>query len=647
VAGDFDGDGLDEVLIAVVTNTTISLRIMDYGATNKQSWEVRNFTHTATVNALGAIGLAAGDLDGDGRDEAIFSLGNRIYLLGDLNDSFSQKALIEAPAGITLSYVACADYDQDGLDEWVLTLGNTRSSNNIGTYTIYDDYNAGGGQTVLKTGQLNTGNASSAIPFGWIATGDFDGDGLPETAFTGSSLATTSTANVLILDTEMDNVSRPVFSFLCYKSWYTILTTYVVAGDMDNDGKAEIAAGPYIFRLNAEKTALDQVADVSATTGGSYCNPDAMGDVTGDKRQDVLYITSAGLHVVSWTGGSITTKNLGAIGGAPTLCLPNVDSDSYVLEFIGHDLRFTDPIVHAVIASPPYFEGANNGNGSTTFGQTRSSGQTVTDKGGFKVGLSLGVQTKISALFIQISSATVKATVENSFTWGSSHSKEITETWAYSTGVGEDKVVFTAIPFDSYYYTVISAPEGEAIGGGNDLAPGDTMVVSVPRKPGTYNTTVAAYNANNGDGYDITLKHTLGTPFSYYTHAEISALKTAAGNRGLFTTTTEMRVGNTNTGSTSKSVEQVTTEEKIEGYELEISAEAEIVAGVVLVGASAAYNTGYEITNSVSEGIFIEGAVPDIPLAQSSYEHFRWGLLMFPVEEQNQKFNVVTYWVDH
>jgi hypothetical protein len=421
---------------------------------------------------------------------------------------------------------------------------------------------------------------------------------------------------------------------------------------MDSDGKDEIAAGYYIFRLNDAKTALVEVANVQSALN-AYPSPHAMGDVTGDKKQDVLYYvfdgSSVWVYVVSLVSGSITTKRLGTytIYDYITLCLPNVDSDSYVLEFAGHDLRFTDPIVHAVIASPPYFEGANNGNGGTTFGQTSSSSQSEANSSGFSVGLSLGVQVETSALFVKVMSAELKATVTSSMTWGSSYSTEITETWAYDTGVGEDKVVFTSIPFDTYYYTVISAPAGQPIGGGKFLSPGDTMVVSVPRKPGTYNTTVAAYNANNGDGYDITLKHTLGTPFSYYTHAEISALKIAAGSRGLFTTTTEMRVGNTNTGSTSKSVEQVTTEEKIESYDLEASVEAEVVAGGILVGASAAYNTGYETTNSISSGIFISGTVPDVPLAQSSYEQFRWGLLMFPVEEQNQKFNVVTYWVDH
>jgi hypothetical protein len=543
--------------------------------------------------------------------------------------------------------VACADYDQDGLDEWVLTQGNG-TVNTIGTYTIYDDYNAGGGQTVLKTGPLQT-DYSSTIRNSQIATGDFDGDGLPETAFVGySSAATTINYNVLILDTEMDSASRPVFSFLPFYSNQTdIFGNSVCAGDMDSDGKAEIAAGQYIYKLNAAKTALVQVADVYPALN-DYCWPHAMGDVTGDKKQDVVYGTDAGyLYVVSLSLGSITTTSLGAYYSRPIICLPNVDSDSYVLEFAGHDLRFTDPIVQAVIASPPYFEGAHNGNGSTTYGQTSSASQSSSNTFGFSVGLSIGVQIEASAVFVKLGSVEAKATVENSFSWGSSHSKEITETWAYDTGVGEDKVVFTAIPFDTYYYTVISAPAGEAIGGGKFLAPGDTMVVSVPRKPGTYNTTVAAYNANNGDGYDIKLKHTLGTPFSYYSHDEISPLKTAAGNRGLFTTNTSMRVGNTDTGSTSKSVEQVETYEKSFNYDLEVKSESEVVTSGVLVGVSYAFDYGYETSNSVSEGIFIAGTVPDVPLAQSSYELFRWGLLMFPVEEQNQKFNVVTYWVDH
>jgi hypothetical protein len=237
--------------------------------------------------------------------------------------------------------------------------------------------------------------------------------------------------------------------------------------------------------------------------------------------------------------------------------------------------------------------------------------------------------------------------MEHSFNWGSSESKEITETWAYSTGMGEDKVIFTAVPFDVYYYKVISAPDEAAGENGEPLKPGSTMVINIPRKSGTYHQELDYYNEHNGDTWDVVLPHTLGNPLSYAKESDVAGIKAQAGNKGLFTTTSSMRNGTSATGTSSLNVEQVTSAEKNFDYELEDTFEAEVKVGGATIGGSAGYHYGHSITNTTSSGLFIEGEVPDIPQANHSTDlDFRWGLLMYPVSGTGQNFNLVTYWVD-
>jgi hypothetical protein len=333
----------------------------------------------------------------------------------------------------------------------------------------------------------------------------------------------------------------------------------------------------------------------------------------------------------------------------PAFCLPNVDKDSYVLEFTGHELLYTDPIIETVIASPPYWEGINEeGSGGTTYGTSSGSGSGSGHSGGFAAACSIGAEYEDP---LGLFGAEFKVSVENSMNWGSSKSKEVTETWSYNTGVGEDKVVFTAIPFDVYYYKVITAPSNDPVGpSGGKLKPGDTMVINVPRQPGTFNQELNYYNTHNGTTWDVVLPHTLGSPLTYTTQSGAAGIKEGSKQggkaRGLYSTK-GMTVGVGDTGNTGQSVEEMTSEEKSFDYGVELSIEGEMKAGGVTVGASEKFNYGYGVTNSVSSSIFIEGEVPDIPTAlHTTALDFKWGLLMYPTTGTGQAFNLVTYWVD-
>jgi hypothetical protein len=392
-----------------------------------------------------------------------------------------------------------------------------------------------------------------------------------------------------------------------------------------------------------------------------------MGDVTGDKKSDIVMIPTnsrnnwlqiisldSTLHFVFWE------KQLeGNNQHFPVVALPNVDKDSYVLEFQGHELLFGDPEILTVLASPPYWAGTSNMNGETSYGEGRSTGSSYTDKGGFSVGFSVGFKTSHSFLgFVTVMEAEFKTTIENSFNWGVTKSKEISETYSYHTIAGEDRVIFTAVPFDVYYYTVLSAPDEviETAEGEKTPEVGGTMTISVPRKPGFYSAAMEFYNQHNGDTWDVKLPHKLGQPFSYANESQVDGIKRNADDRGLFTTTNFLTAGNGNSYNAMSAEKAVGKEESFD-YELSTEFEAEVTAGTVMVGMNSKFSYGHSTTTSTSNSIFVEGSVPNIPEEMySAGKDVRWGLMMYPTSSsdldptntsQNQQFNYVTYWVDN
>ena len=561
LAADFDGDGFDEVLVVVVNidmanglrgDGKITLYTADYNTRKDQGFqEIRQFAYDGTKplneafgnadkylesgwsweNAHIRIDMAAGDLDGDGKAEAILAIADMVYLLDDTFIEIDKIKVPQNEGSFNYLQVATADYDQDGTDEWILVKG-TSKRNKVAGYTIYK------GTSVMKDGSVINGNDTyKDLRTANVVTGDFNGDGLPDTAFYGKENRQENVNYYLnVMLTEMDSASKPTWPDTLISSGFITAKTEgnpnsdnqgwqipgLAAGDMDMDGRDEIFATRQIFTLNASNQLVNPTwASGKATYSGDveydYC---WMGDITGDKRADIVMVptnsTQNWIQVISYTGGTTVIHKQKQFSGYnqdfPAICLPNVDNDSYVLEYQSRELLFTDPIIQAVLATPPYWPDANSGAGGTSYGQSSSSSSSTSHSGGFSVGFSVGFEIE-AGLFLK-SGASVKTTMEHSFNWGVSKSKEITESWSYSTGVGEDMVIFTAVPYDVYYYKVISAPD-EVDENGKNPKVGGIMTISIPRKLSVYNQELTYYNEHNGDTWDVVLPHTPGNPFSY------------------------------------------------------------------------------------------------------------------------------------
>jgi hypothetical protein len=662
VAADLNGDGIDEVV--VVTLNRITNKILVY----KGEYKNNNFTVTqareadapATIDAMLPTGgsnldfigwsLVAADLNGDDKQECILTIPEvknaHIYILDNdlkISEIDIQQYVSNLISGTHWYYfpmVTAADYDQDGKDEIFFMIGVDADNFNA-PYVVLDDKDAG--YRELAQGNVNT--TSARLKIGNLAAGDFTGDGLPDTAFYGYS-SNNSDKPLLLLKTAMDSSFKPVFEWVA--SGNKVLSTgghlipRLATGDVDGDGKTDLYAANKLWTFNTSANQFEQMAvtgEIFSPNNNFDIYHTVIGDVTGDQKDDVVFFHGNGIQIYYYSGGQYQRFIQSLSGYYETGCLPNVDDDSLILRDTGRrELLFTDPHVIAVLASPPYYSGINgDGDGGTSFGYSKSSGTSSSNSFGFSVGVSAGYE---SDAFFGLFGAEFETTVTTNCSWAQSSSVEISESWGWNNPIAQDLVVFTAIPFDVYYYEVLRAPAD------GDVKAGDPLTVNVPRKPKPYHTPLPTYNAGVPEEHRIEVNHTLGVPSSYYTPADRDQQKSAAKGKGLFSTNTQMSAG-MGTGSTTINIESVAEREDAFAFDLEVEVSAAVKAGGVKVGASAGFSYGYETTSSVSEGTYIEGTVPAIPVADyESDMDFVWGLMAYPKQDNNQNYIFVTYWAD-
>ena len=651
-AGDIDGDGLDEVIaVTFATNTKkLNMRIIDQSGTNYSEssdiliatisdFSTKNFTLKTEID------VEAGDIDGDGNDEVIIGFDNYLFVRDDSTTSFKQLGGLVAYDNTysnDLIYnvrVDTGDLDCDGRAEIVAvdSVVDTSFKGNA-TYHIYKwdgtALNTLGSalvQNVFKTTTIK-------MSYSDVAIGDIDGDSLLEIVFGG--------VNDIAVDYEL-------FLMDDFKQSYAFSSAYtnysrsggalpaVAVLDFDGDNMKEFVfhnkvmenlsdAGNVVKPLYTY-TAIRPIASYQAYDQLS------VGDMNRDLKEDIVYAETTRIAIVGMNSvgvaGVIKNINYMVKSVNQMLTTANVDIDSPVIEFVSKELVFTSPIVIAVLACPPVFNslGQNTGNSGTSFGKSSASGVEKSRSLGFSVGVSIGFETE-DRLFSQ-SKFAMKASIEQSFDWISSSSREIETYVSYNTGELEDGVVFTAVPVDVYYYKILSSPDSTEIG--------KIVSINVPRKNITTMVEKDFYNLHNGDADDIgsdILGHTLGNPWTYPSKSAKDTL--IAGGKGIATPVATVGQGN---GTTTVGIN--VTDGSSDGFEYSLEAKVEVEGGVggVVAGVSAGFNFGMSYTVSSSKTTTFEGTVGHIPSASYSANMYNFGLFYY---KHPKNFFVIDYWVE-
>ena len=661
VAGDVDGDGSDDVVVGLLKDSYFAL--IPYPQVAPGQFDERggpglNQVDLAAPAGTRSLVMAAGNLDVDPALELVVVL-----------RSLQAGAGGAAPTGEVRYWV---------YDNLPPAVGNTRD------FVL----------PLLDSGTLTYTDPTTQATRPWltadVVVGDLDGDGLGELAFTGigafpeGELCNAYTYVTRVLDdrahgagvmaTRVETASSPACTSTSDPG--IIYEVYAHALDYDGDYTRELLANERLLALRPKDTGgwtlepkrvgteqtLVSFGDLIPKRASEHVSEAAftfaVGDVNNDGRQDVLAY-SAYDSVLRMTGMGGFTSQLGFSSPArntyPLLAPFDSDLDGSTVVYVpaSHRVELTEPVIHAVLAAPPYDPdfGQDPLGATSSYGRSTSSGSATETTLSFNVSASFGLKagTSVGPLEFSVEAKTTLDTWIDETT-GTAYTTTFTDT--YQTA-GRDAVVFTSFPYDLYDYRIVASDKPALVG--------QTMVIMLPRTPVTRIVSREYFNARVPDGglrIDArVLKHTPGDVGSYMTWAERGELKaqvqSGAFSAPLFLESARKTVGQ---GTTSTSTEIELSQESFHTQAVGVSRSygVALTAGVAVAEFSVGSGEENSVTVSAGQSTIVSSTVPSITVDDTTQPNavYDWGMVTYMQRlsptgtSSGQVFQVVNFWVD-
>ena len=706
VCADIDGDGLDEIVIFYVksaSDTKLYFRVGKNGAFTAESTVTgltmsgESFNNWLSTDAdmwlfvfpyLSCAKLSRTFTSSSGsvvsKDEILLADYETAYILS-VDDTGSASIVDSKTYARPISCVAAGDVNGDGNDEILVGLAGATSLVAAATqfsgaqYAIYES----GFSSPITSPELATLDSTGL----WVeaAFGDYNGKNLdqlalcciPETtqgqaqvhmydfSFTKSSISMNSQSNLITV---------PAFSPISY---FRMLPRAV---NLDGSGFDYLEIGGLFYTSPMRDTSAS--AGLSSKSSLAGIIDAQVGDADNDAMEDVTFLVysmnnSETIAVFGRdTNNAFTAKKIllqntspGTLTvNGPTIAMGNIEDNSARVHYVGHALTFTDPIVIAVLASPPYWSdvaGGDSGYASaypgwvTTFGETSSHETDSNHSVGFSVGFTLSYEHEFTApvFGVKLSTFTAETSFKMTTNWQWSTSYNVSKSIQWNCPSGEDEVVFASVPMDEYQYQIDYSNDP------TDNPVGKSLYISIPRTFAIHQVTRDYFNASIGSGVippidSSILGHTLGEPKTYPTSAQKDALlaKYFPNDSGAqadyqYAAQPVGQGSNNAPAGGSTNLQIVVTTGNSTTFGQDFSNDTSISAGIGDWSATldAGFSTSYSATTITTAGTSFGGTVGYLPTSYYSNPNYNYsaGLFAYPYALANGKrFWVVDYWVE-
>lgn len=697
-SGDVDGDGVEELLVAsrASGDPSIQLRVVQDRSAAFSNGNPIDVSSAAPV----ALAVEAGDFDGDGKADAVVAVSTatdvQLVFLSSASGSLALtgKTITLTPAtaspAIDVS-LAAGNLDDDAPDELVVVL-NERfqaggADSGTSRYWVYDD--AGTDFAARRLAQpvsASAGGASRSALTASVTVGDVDGDNVGEVVLGGlASFDTGGTCAYAYLLVALDGLDASLaplgadyenglFPAGSNCSALRMRTVHVVTLDRDGDGADEIQANELAFedfRQAAPWTPLgsnvagstdvplhELFGGAGSTYAGEFSRATsafAAGDVTSDKKDDLLFYSQfAAPTVVGYatsidpSDGQERWRRAVAVPMAasppdpvwPVLRTANVDADSMSIQYASAERRvvFTEPIVIAALAAPPCARdlGQNLDACRTSFGTAKSSTVALELTYTVTAGITVGAKTEAGVPGL-VFEAEVAATIKSHWSAKLNRSYTLTKRVVRTTGPLEDGVIFTSIPYDQFVYRITSHPDPTLVG--------TEVVVSLPRTPVETLVERSFFNSHVPAGSlhvdDSVFTHVPGVPHSYPTAARKDAL--VASFPDLFNGPFDVGQGG---GTTSVEIDVARTLGGGVAYGVEQTLDVKATAANVMVGFTIGRSAEASLSITHGSESYYAGSVSNISADRyNPGTAYKFGLFTYVHDDPRQSFEVVDYWV--
>jgi len=373
-AGDIDGDGLDEIVVAFIDFDSpaladqVRVQILDDLAD-----EVGSAERTTSVEIepdVRSLSAVTADFDGDGNADLAIGISTAtaarvIFLKRNAAGEFvKQEAFTKffeqsVPQGEISLEMAAGNIDHDNGDELVVVMNEyDRSTDTAATaYWVFDDETTGIRELVGAEPILGQDGGLHVALNGSVSLGDIDADGRDEillaglTNFENDGCRSYGHLHIALDDAEAEFNAlqsigvRHIFDTYvepgtgCNSNSHVIQVrkVFLNAFDVDGDGVDEIQANRRVFEDFASaapwteagpadapyRLPYDEFLQQTRTVGGMVSNATTQivtGDVTGDGRENIISFVQWRSEISVWglVGPAVETSEWGQVLSIPT-----------------------------------------------------------------------------------------------------------------------------------------------------------------------------------------------------------------------------------------------------------------------------------------------------------------------------------------